>query len=74
MRNELCFGTGITACEPFLNETAEVTIEKDAYQTITAGAFIKAGIDIMKYSMKHNSKLIYGRKSEAEIKFNVTVD
>ena len=46
----ICFGTGITACEPFLNGIEGVTIEKDAYQTITADALIKTGIDIMKNS------------------------
>jgi tRNA threonylcarbamoyladenosine biosynthesis protein TsaB len=70
----ICFGTGITVCEPFLNGAEGVTIEKNAYQKITAGALIKTGIDIMKNSINHDTKLIYGRKSEAEIKFNVTVD
>jgi tRNA threonylcarbamoyladenosine biosynthesis protein TsaB len=70
----ICFGTGMTVCEPFLNEIEDVTIEKDAYRTITAEAFIKTGINIMKNSINYGTKLIYGRKSEAEIKFNVTVD
>jgi tRNA threonylcarbamoyladenosine biosynthesis protein TsaB len=70
----ICFGTGMTICEPFLNEIEDVTIEKDAYRTITAEAFIKTGINIMKNSINYDAKLIYGRKSEAEIKFNVTVD
>jgi tRNA threonylcarbamoyladenosine biosynthesis protein TsaB len=70
----ICFGTGMTVCEPFLNEIEDVTIEKDAYRTITAEAFIKTGINIMKNSINYDTKLIYGRKSEAEIKFNVTVD
>jgi tRNA threonylcarbamoyladenosine biosynthesis protein TsaB len=70
----ICFGTGITACEPFLNKIEGVTIKKDAYQTITAGAFIKTGIAIMRNTTEYDTKLIYGRKSEAEIKFNVTVD
>ena len=70
----ICFGTGITACEPFLNKAEGVTIEKDAYQTITAGALIRTGIAIMRNTTKYDTKLIYGRRSEAEIKFNVTVD
>jgi tRNA threonylcarbamoyladenosine biosynthesis protein TsaB len=70
----ICFGTGMTVCEPFLNEIEDVTIEKDAYRTITAEAFIKTGINIMKNSINYDTQLIYGRKSEAEIKFNVTVD
>jgi tRNA threonylcarbamoyladenosine biosynthesis protein TsaB len=70
----ICFGTGITACEPFLHGAENVTIEKTAYQTVTADALIKTGIGIMNNSAKYDTKLIYGRKSEAEIKFNVTVD
>jgi tRNA threonylcarbamoyladenosine biosynthesis protein TsaB len=69
-----CFGTGIIVCEPFLHGTEDVTIEKTAYQAVTADALIKTGIHIMKKSIKYDTKLIYGRKSEAEIKFNVTVD
>jgi tRNA threonylcarbamoyl adenosine modification protein YeaZ len=70
----ICFGTGITACEPFLNGTEGVRIEHDTYRTITAGALITTGLDIMHSSAEYDTKLIYGRKSEAEIKFNVTVD
>ncbi len=70
----ICFGTGITACEPFLHGTEGVTIEENAYQTVTAGALIKTGIGIINNSVEYDTKLIYGRKSEAEIKFNVTVE
>jgi tRNA threonylcarbamoyladenosine biosynthesis protein TsaB len=70
----ICFGTGISACEPFLHGTEGIKIEENAYKAVTADALIKTGIDTMKNSMKYNAKLIYGRKSEAEIKFNVTVD
>ena len=70
----ICFGTGITICEPFLKEIEDIRIEQNAHRAITADAFVKTGIDIMRNSTKYNTKLIYGRKSEAEIKFNVTVD
>jgi tRNA threonylcarbamoyladenosine biosynthesis protein TsaB len=70
----VCFGTGITICRPFLNGLEDVTIENEAYRNVTSEAFIKAGIGIMKDGTKQNTKPIYGRRSEAEIKFNVTVD
>lgn len=70
----ICFGSGVKACEPFLNKQKGITIERDAYQTIIPGAFIKTGLMIMNNSRAYNTKPIYGRKSEAEIKFNVTVD
>lgn len=70
----ICFGTGVTACEQFLIGMEGVKIERDMCRTVTAEALIKTGINIMNGSLKHDTKLIYGRKSEAEIKFNVTVD
>jgi tRNA threonylcarbamoyladenosine biosynthesis protein TsaB len=70
----ICYGTGATICEQFLIGMEGVMIERDIYRTITAEALIKTGIDIMNNAAEHDTKLIYGRKSEAEIKFNVTVD
>lgn len=70
----ICFGSGVKACEQFLDKQKDIKIERDAYQTIIPGAFIKTGLGIMNNLLAHDTKPIYGRKSEAEIKFNVTVD
>ncbi len=70
----ICFGSGVKACEPFLDKQKGITIERDSYQTIIPGVFIKTGFKIMNNFHACDTKPIYGRKSEAEIKFNVTVD
>jgi len=70
----VCFGSGISLCEPFLSASEGVIIKKEACGNVTATALIRAGLEIMKNSTKHETRPIYGRKSEAEIKFNVTVD
>jgi tRNA threonylcarbamoyladenosine biosynthesis protein TsaB len=70
----ICFGSGVTLCEPFLSGSEGVTIEKKAYRTVTATALIRAGFDIIKNETKYETRPFYGRRSEAEIKFNVTVD
>ncbi len=70
----ICFGSGVKACEHFLDKQKGIKIERDAYQTIIPEAFIKTGLRIMNNFPAHDTKPIYGRKSEAEIKFNVTVD
>lgn len=70
----ICFGSGVSLCEPFLTATEGIKIERDTYRNISAEAFITAGMSIMTESPKGDIKPIYGRKSEAEIRHNVTVD
>ena len=69
----ICFGTGLAACERFLNAVEGVSSEEGCHQ-VTAEALIKTGLTIMRNGPPYETKPIYGRKSEAEIKFNVTVD
>ena len=70
----ICFGSGMILCEPLLATIEGVQIVKDTGRIISAEAFIKTGISIMADSPKNDTKPIYGRKSEAEIRYNVTVD
>ncbi len=70
----ICFGSGMSLCEPFLASTEGVQIIHDTDRRISAEAFIKAGMSIMAESPKNDIRPIYGRKSEAEIRYNVTVD
>jgi tRNA threonylcarbamoyladenosine biosynthesis protein TsaB len=70
----ICFGTGLTICEDILSATEGVTMEKDKYTMVSAEALIRAGIAMMTQPPDRKIKPIYGRRSEAEIKFNVTVD
>jgi len=70
----LCFGTGAALCEGVLTATKDVKIEKDAYSHVSAEALIKTGLLIMARSPRSNAEPIYGRRSEAEIRFNVMLD
>ncbi len=71
----VCFGTGLGICQEILSTTEGVTMEKDNYRTVSSGALIKAGRAIMMTEPPDSKiKPIYGRRSEAEIRFNVTVD
>jgi tRNA threonylcarbamoyladenosine biosynthesis protein TsaB len=71
----VCFGTGVGICQEILSTAEGVTMEKDNYRTISSGALIKAGSTIMMTEAPDSKiKPIYGRRSEAEIRFNVTVD
>lgn len=70
----VCFGSGLAICEQFLTATEGVQIEKDTDRKISAEAFMQSGMLIMAESPKFDIKPIYGRKSEAEIRYNVTVD
>jgi tRNA A37 threonylcarbamoyladenosine modification protein TsaB len=69
----LIFGTGAGLCEEFLSGVEGVTVIKDAFAAVSAAGLIRE-------ALKHSGPLppkemqpIYGRRSEAEIKFNVTV-
>ena len=69
-----CFGTGASLCEPALSSlSATIIAEKDKYNRISMEALVKAGLLSMKEKSPSKIAPIYGRKSEAEIKFNVSI-
>jgi len=70
----ICFGSGLAICEQILAATEGVHIEKDTGRKVSSGAFIKVGILTMTENLRIATKPIYGRRSEAEIRHNVTVD
>ncbi len=70
----LCFGTGAKLCAPFLSGVHGVRIIDSAFQRVSGEALLKATWAAQKRGDRYDDvKLIYGRKSEAEIKFNVTL-
>ena len=69
----LCFGTGVRLCEEYLSGTEGVTIVKDAFSAVSAGRLIEEALKRSDYSPPEEIQPIYGRRSEAEIKFNVNV-
>ncbi len=69
----LCFGTGITLCNDVLEDIeGAVRIEK-GFQRIAGEALFQTGI--ARYALQERKEVqpIYGRRSEAEIKFNVAL-
>jgi tRNA threonylcarbamoyladenosine biosynthesis protein TsaB len=67
----VCFGTGVLLCENILAGINGVTLIKDRFQTISGEALLKAGLQRITGILSDEIKPIYGRRSEAEIKFNV---
>ena len=70
----VCSGTGTDLLEPFLRGIEGVTVEKEAHRFIEIPALNAIATALTNKPVRHEIKPIYGRKSEAEIKFNVTVD
>jgi len=67
----VCFGTGALLCEEALSGINGVTLVKDRFQAISGEALLKTGLPLITGSPPAEVKPIYGRRSEAEIKFNV---
>jgi len=70
----LCFGTGINICEKHLLDIGKgITIKKGFSENIAGEAIIREGLKRSASDMAGRLMPIYGRKSEAEIKFNVSL-
>lgn len=69
----ICFGTGIALCEPFLSGMHDVRIIRESFLKISGESLIIEGLKRERIPDKTPLEPIYCRKSEAEIKFNVTV-
>lgn len=69
----VCFGTGIVLCNDVLEGIEEVIRIRRGFQRITGEALL--GMGLKRYASGERKEItpIYGRKSEAEIKFNVTL-
>jgi len=69
----LCFGTGVRICQNFLSSVHDVLLMKDDFSRISGEALIKVGLQKASQEKRYDLKPIYGRRSEAEIKFGVEV-
>jgi tRNA threonylcarbamoyladenosine biosynthesis protein TsaB len=69
----VCFGSGLRLCEERLASVKGITIIKDDYQRVRGEALMRLGLEAYAAGVGKEPVPIYGRKSEAEIKFNVTV-
>lgn len=69
----LCFGTGVRLCEAVLNELDGVRSLKTGFHRVAGEALLRTGLAGYGAAEGRPVLPIYGRKSEAEIKFDVTL-
>ena len=69
----VCFGSGLRLCEEKLALIEGVTLVKDDFQRVRGEALLRLGLEAHTAGVRTEPVPIYGRRSEAEIKFNVTV-
>jgi tRNA threonylcarbamoyladenosine biosynthesis protein TsaB len=70
----ICFGTGVHLCEDYLSSmSGGITLIKDLFTRVSGEALIREGLKRLSSDTGGAIAPIYGRKSEAEIKFNVTL-
>jgi tRNA threonylcarbamoyladenosine biosynthesis protein TsaB len=69
----LCFGSGVALCEEFLAAAGGVVVVKDGFSRVSGEQLIREGLKRADGVPVQAITPIYGRRSEAEIKFNVTV-
>ena len=70
----ICFGTGTRLCETHLSSLDGVSIVHGEFDQVRGRALVDDRLSAMDPGGPDNLKPIYGRRSEAEIKFNVTID
>lgn len=73
LRPCIVFGSGVQLCEAILADLTDVILIRDRHQRVTGESLIRLGLDKRYRKDAEVIKPIYGRKSEAEIKFHVTV-
>jgi tRNA threonylcarbamoyladenosine biosynthesis protein TsaB len=70
----VCFGSGLRLCGERLASVQGITIIKDDYQRVRGETLLRLGLEAHAAGVGKEPVPIYGRKSEAEIKYNVTVE
>lgn len=69
----VCFGTGVSLCRDILSSLPGVVFVKEGFSRISGEVLIREGLRIAERGVGYDLKPIYGRRSEAEIKFDVKV-
>ena len=72
-RHSLCFGSGARLCEEALKHREDILLIEEGFQRVTGDAVIRAGLQRWEEGRPQDLNPIYGRRSEAEIKFNVNL-
>jgi tRNA threonylcarbamoyladenosine biosynthesis protein TsaB len=69
----LCFGTGVALCKSALAGIAGLRVIDGQFLRVSGEALLRAGIAAETLGRHEEAKPIYGRRSEAEIKFNIDI-
>jgi tRNA threonylcarbamoyladenosine biosynthesis protein TsaB len=69
----LCFGTGVRICQDFLSSIDGVQLMSKGFSRISGETLIKVGLQRVSQEKHLDLRPIYGRRSDAEIKFGVKV-
>ncbi len=68
----LCFGSGVRLARPVLDGIKGVSMIERGFDRVSGEALLRCGLALQHAGgEQHEIKPVYGRKSEAEIKFNV---
>lgn len=68
-----CFGTGVRLCREDLAGIEGLRLIEEGFQRVSGEALLRAGLAEAGRDPRLEPKPIYGRRSEAEIKFNIDV-
>jgi tRNA threonylcarbamoyladenosine biosynthesis protein TsaB len=69
----LCFGTGVRICADLVSPVDGITVIKSGFSRISGERLLALGVHEADLGEKAEIKPIYGRRSEAEIKFGLRV-
>ena len=69
----LCFGSGVKLCAGVLSGIEGVRTIEDGFQRISGEGLLKLGLSLYDQGPLPQPSPIYGRRSEAEIKYGVNV-
>jgi tRNA threonylcarbamoyladenosine biosynthesis protein TsaB len=69
----LCFGTGVLVCEKALGGMEGVTLIGDGFRRVSGEVLIQEGIRRAPGLSPGEIRPIYGRRSEAELKYNLNL-
>ncbi|OPY78593.1 MAG: tRNA threonylcarbamoyladenosine biosynthesis protein TsaB [Syntrophorhabdus sp. PtaU1.Bin153] len=67
------FGSGARLCASVLSQRGDATIIREGFARISGETLIKVGLQRANHAAGYDLNPIYGRRSEAEIKFGVKV-
>ena len=69
----LCFGSGVKLCSRVLLGIEGVRFIEDGFQRVSGEGLLKLGLSLYDQGSLSQTSPIYGRRSEAEIRFGVNV-